>query len=95
MAFFQMRAGSSGPLSNTSFVGRESGLESAEARTAANLDALRREVRGLKLAQQALFAFTDALAKTLLTCLTEPPRDAYDQAIARDRLRYDCFLKTV
>lgn len=75
--------------------GRESGVESAEARIAASLDRLMREVRGLKLAQQALFAFTDALAKTLLTCLAEPPREAYDQAVARGRLRYDRFLKSV
>lgn len=75
--------------------GRESSVESAEARIAASLDRLLREVRGIKLAQQALFAFTDALAKTLLTCLAEPPRDAYDQAIARGRLRYDRFLKSL
>ena len=75
--------------------GRESGVESVEARIAASLDRLLREVRGIKLAQQALFAFTDALAKTLLTCLAEPPRDGYDQAIARGRLRYDRFLKSV
>jgi hypothetical protein len=74
---------------------RESGVESAEARIAASFDRLMREVRGIKLAQQALFAFTDALAKTLLTCLAEPPQDAYDQAIVRGRLKYDRFLKSV
>jgi hypothetical protein len=37
--------------------GRESGVESAEARIAASFDRLLREVRGIKLAQQALFAF--------------------------------------
>jgi hypothetical protein len=35
------------------------------------------------------------LVKTLLTCVAEPPRDAYDQAVARGRLRYDRFLKSV
>ena len=43
--------------------GRESGVESAEARIAARLDRLAREIHGITLAQQALFAFTDALAK--------------------------------
>ena len=36
-------------------------------------------------AQQALFAFVDSLVKTLLTCVAEPPRDAYDQAVARGK----------
>lgn len=42
--------------------GRESGVES-EARIAASFDRLLREVRGIKLAQQALFAFIDALSQ--------------------------------
>jgi hypothetical protein len=94
MASFPIRAPLSG-RNRTELAGRESGVESAEARIAASLDRLEREIRGIKLAQQALFAFTDALAKKLLTCLAEPPRDAYDQAIARGRLRYDRFLKSV
>jgi hypothetical protein len=54
-----------------------------------------REIRNLRLGQQALFAFVDVLAKTLLTCVPEPPRDAYDQAVARGKARYDRFLKSV
>jgi hypothetical protein len=46
-----------------SLPGGESGVESAEARIAARLDRLAREIHGITLAQQALFAFTDALAK--------------------------------
>jgi hypothetical protein len=75
--------------------GRESGVDAAEERIAASLDCLAREIRAIKRAQQALFAFTDALVKTLLTCLAEPPRDVYDQAVARGKLRYDRFLKSV
>jgi Arc/MetJ-type ribon-helix-helix transcriptional regulator len=75
--------------------GRESGVDAAEERIAASLDRLAREIRGVKLGQQALFAFVDSLVKTLLTCMAEPPRDAYDQAIARGRVRYDRFLKSV
>jgi hypothetical protein len=49
----------------------------------------------VRLGQQALFAFVDSLAKMLLTCLAEPPKDVYEQAVARGKLRYDRFLKSV
>ena len=75
--------------------GRESGMDTAEERIAASLERVGREMRSFKLAQQALFAFVDSLVKTLLTCLPEPPRDAYDQAVARGKFRYDRFLKSV
>jgi hypothetical protein len=75
--------------------GRESGVDAAEERIGASLDQVCRELRSIRLAQQALFAFTDALVKTLLTCLTEPPRETYDQAVARGRIRYDRFMKSV
>ena len=75
--------------------GRESGVDAAEERIAASLDRLAREIRRINLGQQALFAFVDSLVKTLLTCVAEPPRDAYDQAVARGRVRYDRFLKSV
>jgi Arc/MetJ-type ribon-helix-helix transcriptional regulator len=75
--------------------GRESGVDAAEERIATTLDRIAREIRGIKRGQQALFAFTDTLVKTLLTCLAEPPRDVYDQAVARGKLRYDRFLKSV
>lgn len=35
------------------------------------------------------------MAKTLLTCLVEPPADTYEQAVVRGKLRYDRFLKSV
>ena len=66
-----------------------------EERIAATLERLARDIRNIRLAQQALFAFVDSLTKTLLTCIAEPPRDAYDQAVARGKLRYDRFLKSV
>src|ERR1700729_897495 len=71
--------------------GRESGVDAAEERIAASLDRGMGEVRGVRLGQQALFAFVDSLAKTLLTCLPEPPTDAYEQAIARGKFRYHRF----
>lgn len=75
--------------------GRENEIHEAEDRIAASLDRMAREIRSVRLGQQALFAFVDALVKTLLTCLAEPPKDVYDQAVARGKLRYDRFLKSV
>lgn len=74
--------------------GRESGVDAAEERIAATLDRMACHVRGIRLGQQALFSFVDALVKTLLTCIAEPPRDTYDQAVARGKARYDRFLKS-
>jgi Arc/MetJ-type ribon-helix-helix transcriptional regulator len=99
------RAAKAGGFSNPSafiraaiereLAGRESGVDAAEERIAASLDRLAREIRRINLGQQALFAFVDSLVKTLLTCVAEPPREAYDQAVARGRVRYDRFLKSV
>jgi Arc/MetJ-type ribon-helix-helix transcriptional regulator len=61
--------------------GRESGVDAAEQRIAASLDRMAREIRNLRIGQQALFAFVDVLAKTFLTCVPEPPRDVHDQAV--------------
>jgi hypothetical protein len=52
------------------------------------------EVRRVETGVQALFALVDTLAKTLLTCVPEPTGDAYQQAIARAKARYDRFLKS-
>jgi hypothetical protein len=75
--------------------GRESGVDAAEDRLAESIDRLSREIRGIRLARQALFAFLDSLVKPLLTCVAEPTRDACDQAVARGKVRYDRFLKSV
>jgi hypothetical protein len=74
---------------------RNSALDETEQRIAASLDRLARELRGVKKGQQALFAFVDALVKTILTCLPEPTSDVYNQAVARAKSRYDRFLKSV
>jgi hypothetical protein len=44
--------------------------------------------------QQALFAYVDTLAKTILTCVPEPPADAKPQAVGRAKERYDRLLKS-
>jgi Arc/MetJ-type ribon-helix-helix transcriptional regulator len=70
-------------------------VAAAEAHMAASFDRVSREIRGVRSSQQALFAFVDALAKTILTCVPEPAGEAYDQAVARARFRYDRFVKSV
>jgi hypothetical protein len=67
--------------------GRESEVQGVEERIAATLERQAREIRSIRLAQQALFAFVDSLTKTLLTCIAEPPREAYDQAVARGKFK--------
>jgi len=68
--------------------------QQAESRAAAGLDRVSSELRRIATGQQALFAFVDALAKTMLTCVPEPSGDAYQQAVARAKARYDRFLKS-
>lgn len=75
--------------------GHENGVDETERRVVASLDRVARELRSVRLRQQAEFAFLDALVKTMLTHMAELPRDAYDQAIARGKARYDRFLKSV
>jgi Arc/MetJ-type ribon-helix-helix transcriptional regulator len=99
------RAAKAGGFSNPSafiraaiqreLAGRESEVEAAETRIAASLDRLGRDIKSVKLAQQALFAFVDSLVKNLLTCIPEPSSDVRDQAVARGKFRYDRFLKSV
>jgi Arc/MetJ-type ribon-helix-helix transcriptional regulator len=74
---------------------RESAAEAAEQRIAASIDRTLSEIRKVRRVQQASFAFADAQIKMLLTCISEPPKDVYDQAIAKGKLRYDRFLKSV
>ena len=74
---------------------REDVNHELEARIAATLEQFRSELQKVGTAQQAQFAFTDALAKVVLTCMPEPPKDAADQARSRAMLRYDKFIKNV
>ena len=74
--------------------GRQDGLTGAEERLAASIEQVRRDLFRSMRAQQALFAYLDTLAKTILTCIPEPAADAKPQAVARARERYDLLLKT-
>ena len=74
---------------------QQAALNDAEERILATLDRMAQEIRSVRKGQQALFSFVDSLVKTLLTCLPEPSGDAYSQAVARGKSRYDRFLKSV
>jgi hypothetical protein len=73
---------------------RKDDLRGMEDRLAASTEQVRREIYRLARVQQALFAYVDAFAKALLTCLPEPPADAKAQAVARARERHDRLLKS-
>jgi Arc/MetJ-type ribon-helix-helix transcriptional regulator len=74
--------------------GRQDGLTGAEERLAASIEQARRDLFRLLRAHQALFAYVDTLAKTILTCMPEPTADARPQAVARAKERYDRLLKS-
>lgn len=74
--------------------GRQDGLTGAEERLAASIEQVRKDLYRLMRVQQALFAYLDTLAKTILTCVPEPPAEAKPQAVARAKERYDRLLKS-
>jgi Arc/MetJ-type ribon-helix-helix transcriptional regulator len=69
-------------------------LTETEQRVAAGFDRVVHEVFRVGRGQQAMFALLDALTKTVLTCVPEPPADARPQAVARARERYDRLMKS-
>jgi len=73
---------------------RQEDLVGAEERLAASIEQARKEIYRLRREHQALFAYVDTLAKTLLTCVPEPPADARPQAVARARERHHRLLKS-
>lgn len=73
---------------------RKEDITGAEERLAGSVEQARRDIVRLIRAQQALFAYLDTLAKTLLTCVPEPPPEARPQAIARAQERHDRLLKS-
>lgn len=73
--------------------GRSEWMESEE-RISAGFERIAQEIIRLGRGQQALFALVDALTKTILTCVPEPPPDARPQAVARGRERYDRLIKS-
>ena len=73
--------------------GREE-LTAIEERIGGGFERLSNENARLGKAVQALFALVDALSKTVLTCVPEPPLDAKPQAVALARERYHRLIKS-
>jgi len=75
--------------------GADAGLNESEQRISASMERTSKEIRRVSTAQQALFAYVDSLAKVILSSLPETDEDGRKNAIARGKLRYSRFLKSV
>jgi uncharacterized protein (DUF1778 family) len=73
--------------------GREE-LAGIEERISGSFERLSKENARLSQAVQALFALVEALSKTVLTCLPEPPAEARSQAIALAKERYHRLIQS-
>ena len=67
--------------------------EQFEARVAATLSNLARQVQGLQTLAHAQVALTDVFLKYVITCVVEPPEDALPAARVRARLRYEKLVR--
>jgi hypothetical protein len=75
--------------------GGEAVLDESERRISASLEKYSKQVLRVTTGQQALFAYMDALAKVILSTLPEQDEDTRRAAVARGKLRYSRFLKSV
>jgi Arc/MetJ-type ribon-helix-helix transcriptional regulator len=73
--------------------GREE-LIGIEERISASFERLSSENSQLTRAVQALFALVEALSKTVLTCVPEPPAEARLQAVALAKDRYHRLIQS-
>jgi len=70
-------------------------LDESEKRISASLERYSKQVRRVSTGQQALFAYVDALAKVILSTLPDADEDSRKASVARGKLRYSRFLKSV
>jgi hypothetical protein len=75
--------------------GAEATLDESERRIGASLERYSKQVRRVSTGQQALFAYVDALAKVILSTLPDTDEDTRKASVARGKLRYSRFLKSV
>jgi hypothetical protein len=75
--------------------GADSTLDESEQRISASLERYAKQVQRVSTGQQALFAYVDALAKVILSTLPDIDEDARKTAVARGKVRYSRFLKSV
>ena len=69
-------------------------LVGIEGKIAGSFERLSDESLRLSRAVQALFAMVEALSKTILTCVPEPPVEARPQAIALAKDRYHRLIQS-
>lgn len=69
-------------------------LTGIEERVVGSFERLSNDTFRISRALQALFALLEALSKTVLTCVPEPPADSKPQAIALARDRYHRLVKS-
>jgi len=67
--------------------------EQFEARVAATLTNLAKQVQGLQTLAHAQVALTGVFLKYVITCVVEPPDDALPAARVRARLRYEKLVR--
>ncbi len=67
--------------------------EQFEARVAATLTNLAKQVQGLQTLAHAQVALTDVFLKYVITCVVEPAEDALPAARVRARLRYEKLVR--
>ena len=75
--------------------GADATLDESEKRISASLEKYSKQVRRVSTGQQALFAYMDALAKVILSTLPDTDEDTRKADVARGKLRYSRFLKSV
>ncbi len=75
--------------------GADATLDESEKRISASLEKYSKQIRRVSNGQQALFAYVDALAKVILSSLPDTDEDTRRAAVARGKLRYTRFLKSV
>jgi hypothetical protein len=75
--------------------GADATLDESEQRINASLEKCSKQVRRVSTGQQALFAYMDALAKVILSTLPDTDEDTRKADVARGKLRYSRFLKSV
>jgi hypothetical protein len=75
--------------------GADATLDESEQRISASLEKYSKQVRRVSTGQQALFTYMDALAKVILSTLPDTDEDTRKADVARGKLRYSRFLKSV
>ncbi len=75
--------------------GVDATLDDSERRIAGSLERYSEQVRRVGTGHQALFAYMDALAKVILSTLPDTDEDTRQTSVARGKLRYSRFLKSV